>query len=245
MFDMNDAEPQRSTDLIPDGTFAKVKLSIRRRGVDGQSEIDRGLLKAAVSSDAKMLDCEIAITDGPYAGRKLWQMYTVQGGKLDDKGVSIGWKISKSAFRAMIDSATGLDPNDMSDTAKAKRVIGGLAHLDGIVFVAKIKIEPANDPKYSDQNRIDHVVLPTEPEWRTVMDGGTVPAKPSIRRAAKAPATEVQPGWNQGATAQPAGAAAAPAWASATSGAAPAQAPAAAAQPSSGASAGGPAWLNG
>ena len=46
MFDMNDAEPQKSGELIPDGTFAKVTMSIRPGGIDGQSEIDQALLKA-------------------------------------------------------------------------------------------------------------------------------------------------------------------------------------------------------
>ena len=36
-FDMNDAEPQKTGDLIPDGTFAKVTMTIRPGGVDGES----------------------------------------------------------------------------------------------------------------------------------------------------------------------------------------------------------------
>jgi hypothetical protein len=87
-----------------------VKLAIRRGGIDGESEHDRGLLKASKDHSVRMLDCEMTVIEGPFARRKVWQMYTVQGGKLDDKGVSIGWKISKSAFRAMIDSALGLSP---------------------------------------------------------------------------------------------------------------------------------------
>ena len=84
--------------------------------------MDAGLLKASQSSDAKMLDCEFTVVEGPYARRKFWQMFTVAGGKLDDKGQSKGWNISKSAFRAMIDSALGLDPKDESPAAKQKRV---------------------------------------------------------------------------------------------------------------------------
>ncbi|MBW8269996.1 hypothetical protein [Caldovatus aquaticus] len=45
-FDMNDAEPPRGTDLIPDGSFVKVTMAIRPGGLDGQGEADRGLLKA-------------------------------------------------------------------------------------------------------------------------------------------------------------------------------------------------------
>jgi hypothetical protein len=246
MFDLNDAEPQRSGELIPDGTFAKVRLQFRRGGIDGASEIDRGLLKAAKSSDALMLDCEITVIEGPHANQKLWHMYTVQGGKPDKDGTPMAWKITKSALRAMIDSACGLDPNDMSDAARGKRVLRGLADLDNITFVAKIKVEVANDPNFSDQNRIDRVVVPTEPEWRKVMDGEHVPPAPSTRRAAKgaAPVAAAQPAWGQqGTAAQPAAkAAGAPAWANSSAPAATSKPPAAAGgQP---AAAGGPAWLN-
>ena len=48
MFDLNDAEPQRSSDLIPDGAFAKVAMVIRPGGVDGATPMDAGLLKASM-----------------------------------------------------------------------------------------------------------------------------------------------------------------------------------------------------
>jgi len=124
-FDMNDAEPQKSGELIPDGTFAKITMTIRPGGTDGQSEIDRGLLKASNTpgSDVLMVDAEFTVAEGPHVRRKFWQMFTVSGGKVDEHGVSIGWKISKGSFRAMIDSALGLDPSDMSDATKAKRIL--------------------------------------------------------------------------------------------------------------------------
>ncbi len=223
-FDMNDVAPQQSGDLIPDGTFAKVRMSIRKGGTDGMSEVDRGLLKPSnqPGSDVLMLDAEFTVIEGPHARRKFWQMFTVQGGKLDEQGQSIGWKISKSTFRAMIDSALGLNPEDMSEAARAKRVLRGLADLDGITFVAKIRIEPNRNPAYKDANKLDHVVLPTAPEWRQVMDGETVPAQPSNRpRPAAAPAQPAAPAWGQSQ---------------------PASQPAA--EPAAPKAAGGPAWLN-
>jgi len=201
-------------------------MTIRRGGSDGDSEIDRGLLKAsnAPSSDVKSLDCEFTVTEGPYARRKFWQMFTVSGGKVDDHGVSIGWKISKSIFRAMIDSGLGLDPRDMSEAAKAKRVLRGLSDLTGITFVGVISVEPSSNPRYGDSNRLARVVLPTEPEWRRVLDGESVPPAPSKPRARSAPAAAT--------------ATAAPAWNPATPAKAPQAATAAAPVP-------GPSWLNG
>jgi hypothetical protein len=244
-FDMNDAEPQKSGELIPDGAFAKVTMTIRPGGTDGQSEIDRGLLKAsnAPGSDVLMVDAEFTVAEGPHVRRKFWQMFTVSGGKVDEQGVSIGWKISKGSFRAMIDSALGLDPQDMSEAAKSKRILRGLADLSGITFVAKIKVEPSDDPRYGDSNKLDRVVLPSEPEWRKVMDGEVLAPSPSTRARPKAasPASPAAPAWGQPAASPPASAA--PAWSRpAQPGTAPATAPAAA--PAATPAPSGPAWLN-
>ena len=245
-FDMNDAEPQKSGELIPDGAHAKIIMHIRPGGIDGFFEADRGLLKASNSpgSDVQSIDAELTVPEGQHARRKFWQTFTVRGGKLDDKGQSIGWGISKSTFRAMIDSALGLDPNDMSEAAKSRRVLRGLADLSGITFVGKIKIEASQDPRYGDSNRLDRVILPNEPIWQKIMNGETVPDAPSGRgRAAQAPA-RVAPAWSTApaATAVQAPAAAAPpAW-STTLAVTPA--PAAPAQPQAPAQPAGPAWLN-
>ena len=259
-YDLNDAQPQMAPigELIPDGTFAKVRLTIRPGGVNGATPADAGLLKASQSSDARMLDCEFTVVDGPHARRKFWQSFTVAGGKLDEKGQSIGWKISKSTFRAIVDSALGLDPRDESPAAKAKRVLPGLRHLEGIVFAARIMVEPASNPQYRDQNRIANVVLPDEPHHAAIMRGETVPPDPVNAPARKAPSVTA-PGWqapapawgaaqpspaapNWGAAPQPV-AAPAPAWGAQTAPTAPpapqAPAPAAPGAPAM------PAWLNG
>lgn len=238
-FDMNDVEPQQSGDLIPDGSFAKVVMTLRKGGTDGMSEVDRGLLKASnqPGSDVLMLDAEFTVAEGPHVRRKFWQNFTVQGGKLDEAGQSIGWKISKSTFRAMIDSALGLNPEDMSEAAKARRVLRGLADLDGISFVAKIQIEANRNPAYKDANKLDHVVLPTAPEWQKVMAGEPVPAQPSNKpRPVAAPAQPATPAWGQP---QAPSAPAAPAWGAPTAAAQPATQTPPAAKPGNG-----PAWLN-
>ena len=195
-YDLNDAQPQMlpAGELIPDGTFVKARLSIRPGGTDGGVAMDAKLLKASKSSDARMLDCEFTILEGPYTHRKFWQSFTVAGGKVDERGQSIGWKISKSAFRAMIDSAAGLDPKDESPTTQSKRVLSGLKQLDGIVFAARIMVEPTSNPQYRDQNRIANVVLPNEPKYGAIMRGESVPPEPvnaPPRKAANAP----PPGW--------------------------------------------------
>jgi hypothetical protein len=236
-FDMNDAEPPRGTDLIPDGSFVKLRMEIRKGGIDGASPFDRELLKAAKTSgsNVRMLDCEFTVLAGPHARRKFWQSFAVAGGKVDEHGVSIGWKISKSTFRAMIDSALGLNPQDMSEATKAKRVLRGLSDLNGITFAAKLRIEPNTDSRYSDSNRLDRVVLPGEPEYARIMAGEALPPQPS-QRAARAPAAGNTPStW--GGTAAPA----ARVW-ERPAATPPAQPPV---PPATAPLANGPAWLNG
>ncbi|MBI5121310.1 MAG: hypothetical protein HZA67_09915 [Rhodospirillales bacterium] len=238
-FDLNDAQPQMmpSGELIPDGTFAKIRLSIRPGGVNGSVPMDAGLLKGSTESDAKMLDCEFTVVEGPFVRRKFWQNFTVAGGKLDDKGQSKGWNISKGSFRAMIDSALGLNPKDMSEATKAKRLIQGLKQMDGITFAARIMVEPASDPKYRDQNRLANVVLPDEAQYAAIMKGEAVEPEPvnaKPRKSAAASAVQNAPAW---ATDN------APAQASQQQGGAPwVQQPPPASPPPA---ASGPAWLNG
>jgi hypothetical protein len=196
-YDLNDAAPQMAPmgDLIPDGTFAKVIMKIRPGGTNGGTAMDAGLLKGSAHSDAKMLDCEFTVVEGPYARRKFWQNFTVAGGKLDERGQSKGWNISKSIFRAMVDSALGLDPGDVSQGAREKRVIGGLKQLDGISFAARILVESSDNPNYRDSNKIANVVLPNEPAHGAIMRGEQVAPEPVNAPARKAPA-QTPAAWN-------------------------------------------------
>jgi hypothetical protein len=240
MYDLNDAQPQMPPvgELIPDGSFARVAMTIRPGGLNGATPADAGVLKASNSSDVKLLDCEFTVVEGPYARRKFWQNFTVAGGKVDEKGQSKGWNIAKSAFRAMIDSALGLDPRDESAAAKAKRVIQGLKQLDGIVFVARIMIEPASSANYKDANKLANVVTPDEPQYAAVMRGEAVPPEPVNAKPRKVEAAVTAPAWATPSTAAPDTGKAA--WAAPTPAASPASPPAAVAAPTAT-----PAWLKG
>lgn len=257
MFDLNDAQPQMGPlgDLIPDGSFAQIRMTIRPGGVDGTTPIDAGLLRASRTSDARMLDCEFTVTEGPFARRKFWQNFTVAGGKLDERGQSKAWNISKSTFRAMVDSALGLDPCDESPAAREKRMLQGLKQLDGITFAARIMVEPASSAQYRDANKLANVVLPGDPHYDAIMKGVGVPPEPINARPRKGPETSTvqAPAWSTPGPSGPGLAGSGTPWSgqgSMTSGPAsstppttnqpaPAQAPAAPV-PSSG-----PAWLNG
>ena len=197
MYDLNDAQPQMAPvgELIPDGTFARVALTLRPGGLNGGTPADAGLLKASNTERRQAARLRVHRGRGPFARRKFWQTFTVAGGKVDEKGQSKGWNIAKSAFRAMIDSALGLNPKDESAAAKAKRVIQGLKQLDGITFVARIMVEPASNPNYKDANKLANVVTPDEPQYAAVLRGENVPPEPVNAQPRKVEAAVTAPAW--------------------------------------------------
>jgi hypothetical protein len=145
----------------------------------------------------------------------------------------------------MVDSALGLDAEDKSEAAKAKRQLRGLADLNGISFVAKVAVEPNNDTRYPDHNRLDHPVLPTEKEWRAVMNGEDVPPRPSKPRSAagsRGAAAVPASAWGSAQQKPAAATASAPLWRRPADTSAPAPQPT---PPSTETSKpAGPAWLN-
>ena len=206
MFDFSDANPHMRPmgELIPDGSFCKLEMTFKPGGVDGGTPGDKGLLKKAHTSDVLMLEAEFTVIDGPLARRKFWQNFTVQGGKKDNKGASIGWNMAKNAFRGMIDSALGLDPNDKSDATNAKRKLESLSQLSGIKFVGRVMIEPASSEEYNDSNRLANAVFAHEAEYAAVMNGQHVepdPINAKPRKQKEGGAAGGGGGWNAGAAA--------------------------------------------
>ena len=63
-FDMNDAEPQKTGELIPDGTFAKVTMIIRPGGIDGQSRDRPGPAQGPEGSHQRCADARLRVHRG-------------------------------------------------------------------------------------------------------------------------------------------------------------------------------------
>jgi hypothetical protein len=257
--DLNNAPEQRADGVIPDGTFSKVKMTVRPGGVTlpNMDPIDNGLFKASTTSEVQMLDCEFVVLFGPHSRRKFFQNFTIAGGQVDEKGVSKGWHITFGLLKAMLDSAIGLQPKDDSPSAQMKRRLRGIRDFDQIEFVAKIGVEAGGPApgggRYPDKNRLAHVVTPDEPEWHVVNGGGEAPAKPSggggsqpaASRAAPAQ-HEQKPAWQAQAAPAAAGLAGSIGGAPATLPGLPLSQPAPTVQPAAAPAApSGPAWLNG
>lgn len=153
-YDFNGADRQSSGfDPIPAGTIVPLTMSIRPGGAG-----DGGWFKQSQSSDALMLDCEFVVSEGPYVKRKIWQFLIVSGGKLNERGESTAGNITRATLRAILESARGIRPDDMGESAQAARRIDGWQDFCGLTFIAKLGVEKDKTGQYADKNRIHTVI---------------------------------------------------------------------------------------
>lgn len=138
--DFNDAEQQQSFDLIPRGTVAPVRMTIKPGGYDDASQgWSGGYATQSFNSDAVYLACEFVVLDGAFAKRKVWSNI----GLHSPKGPA--WaNMGRTFVRAILNSARNVQPRDSSPQAVAARQIQGLHELDGIEFIARIEVESDN-----------------------------------------------------------------------------------------------------
>jgi hypothetical protein len=189
MFDYSDAPDQRGDDLIPAGTVATLQMKIRP-GNAGEG----GLLTHSKNGECEMLDLEFTVVDGPHTKRKVWANWVLSG---TTAGHETAAEISRGRLRAVLESARGVKPDDMSDEARKKRT-AELSDFDGMRFVARIGIEKgkAKDngtgENYPDRNTIAMIITPDKKGWHTVEQAPPGPKSPG---PAGAPATISKPAW--------------------------------------------------
>jgi hypothetical protein len=193
--DFNERGPQRSFDVIPDGTLASVLLKIRPGGAG-----EGGWLRRANDGGSEALDCQFTLLDGPFNGRKFWTLLTVAG---TTKGHAEAADISGRTIRAMLESARDIKPKDESDQAKQGRRLASYGDLDGMSFIVSIGVEPPQNG-YKAKNRLDRVITPDEKGWHSV------PQTPKPPAGSAAPAMSAKPlprrwrsGGRSGPTAKP------------------------------------------
>jgi hypothetical protein len=193
MYDFNTAAEQRDFDLIPADTIVTVRLKIRP-GNAGES----GWLKRSKDGQSEALDCEFVALDGEYAKRKrkFWSLLMVAGVTDGHKEAA---NISSQKIRAMLESAHGVRPDDISDAAKAARQITSWGDLDGLCFVCRVGIEPAQNG-YKAKNKLDYVITPDRQDWHAVTQEPAPAAAPTAAssttaKPASAPAKIERPPW--------------------------------------------------
>jgi hypothetical protein len=181
--DFNTAGEQRSFDVIADKTVAVVQLNIR----PGDAGED-GLLKRSNNGQAEGLDCELVVVGGPYDKRKFWDWMTVSG-TTDGHGQAAD--ITHRKLRAIIESARGIKPADVSEAAKKARIVD-YADFDGIRFLAQIGVEPARGD-YRAKNFLAQIITPERKEWQPVEQA----AQPTPAATAKLSNVIAKPAWAQ------------------------------------------------
>jgi hypothetical protein len=177
--DFNNAETQRSRDVIPADTVATIVMHIRSGGA-GEGK----WLKDAKDGTSRGLDCEFTVVDGEHTKRKFWTRLTLEG---DSDGHKAARDISERVLRAILESARGVKPDDKSDAAKKARM-ADWADFDGIKFIARIGVEPARNG-YAAKNILHEVITPGHKAWHPVeqtdrsaqQNGAAEPAQPIAR----------------------------------------------------------------
>ena len=179
--DFNDADSQHSFDLIPKGTIAPVRMTIKPGGYDDPNRgWNGGYATRNPETGSVYLSCEFVITQGQYARRKVWSLIGLFGPKGPEWG-----NMGRSFIRAILNSSRGIPEKDTSQQAAQARRIGGLADLDGIEFLARIDVE--KDQHDEDKNVIKFAVTPDRKEYSNPRNAGGAPAAP--------PAPASQGGW--------------------------------------------------
>jgi hypothetical protein len=185
-YDYSEAPPPRDTfDLIPDGTVAEIQMHIRA-GNAGED----GMLKRSKDGGCEMLDTEFVVVSGPYAKRKFWTYFVLEG---TTSGHATAAEISRGHLRNILESARGIKPGDTSAQARADRT-ASLKDFDNLIFIARIGVEkgkPKNDgsgESWPDKNVLAAAVTPDKKEWHAVpqappFNGGTPTSTPGSSSA--------------------------------------------------------------
>src|SRR5438128_2585921 len=137
VMDFNTAGPQKSFDLVPDGTIATVLMRVKPGGAGAG-----GWLRRSKAGDSEALDCKFTVVDGEFAKRVFFALLTVSG---VTEGQAKAADISRGRLRAVIESVRGIRPDDNSDPAKEARRTSSWGDFDGLSFICKIGIEPAKE----------------------------------------------------------------------------------------------------
>ena len=182
--DFNDA--RQNANLIPKGTIAKVRLTIRPGGFDEPSQGWTGGYAKRGTTGSVYLDAEYTVLEGPYARRKVWSMIGLYSAKGPD------WaNMGRSLVRGILNSARGLSDKDNSPEAQNARRISGFADLDGIEFVARIDV--GTDTNGDEKNDIRSAVTKDHKEYAAHVGGGNGPVTTHAEPATYAPQAAQQP----------------------------------------------------
>jgi hypothetical protein len=164
-FNYNDADDDR---LIPNGMY-QLKISIKRGGHGSDN-----MLRLANNLRSLMLECTYTVIGGEHANYKIWDYITVafdetdspefplESNRLEDYRASV--RMGRKRVKAILNSAFGLNPDDKSEAAQAKRNIDNHGALTGLVFWGEINTKPAANG-FGPRNVLVRVIVPGDGDY--------------------------------------------------------------------------------
>jgi len=112
-FDYSDPPPSKFEPKIPEGTKTTVVIHVKQGGV-GEDQ----MLTRSKDGGCEMLAVVFTVADGAYKGEKFPENWVLEG---TTDGHAKAGEITRRKLKAILDSAFGLDPNDKSPEARARR----------------------------------------------------------------------------------------------------------------------------
>lgn len=186
--DFNDAK--QTSNIIPKGTLARVRVTIRPGGHDDPSQGWTGGYATRGTTGSVYLNIEYTVIEGPFTKRKVFSMIGLYSAKGPD------WaNMGRGLVRSMLNSARGISDKDNSPQAQAARRISGFGDLDGLEFIARIDV--GTDSNGDDKNDIRTAVTPDHREYAALMGSVAAPAATPAAQSFAPPATGGRPAWAQ------------------------------------------------
>jgi len=159
MIDFNSADLQSEStgSAIPEGSIVPFKMTIRTPPAGKEGSTHALFCRSKKNTDNEYIDVEFEAV-GTYAGRKVWQMFTLVG---SDKAA----QISMRTLRAIVESSRGIAPSDTSSAASAGRQISDWADFNGMTFLAQVKCvveQSQKDGHWLIKNEFKKIITPDD-----------------------------------------------------------------------------------
>lgn len=151
----------RENALIPVGTIAKVRLSIKRGGYNDPSQGWTEGYATKSASGAIYLNCTFEVTKGPKSGKKFSTLIGLWTSK------SAWWgNEGRRTLRNILNSAYGISDTDYSVGARELRDVNSFGAFEGIEFTGEI--DRRKGPDGILRNELKAALTPDDPQYEQV-----------------------------------------------------------------------------
>lgn len=160
MIDLNQGELQGNggAGAIPEDSIIAFTMTIRAPKAGKESTTHAMFCKSSKGNE--YIDVEFEAL-GSYAGRKIWQNFTLVGSEQ-------AAKISMRTLRAIVESARGISPTDASPAATAGRQLSDWLDFNSMTFLAKVGTvveQSQRDGQWYVNNTIKRIITPDDAEY--------------------------------------------------------------------------------